>query len=232
MHRNIIRFLLVVLILFFTVTAFAQQKDNAASEPPANTNANKASGTEQSVSDPAKKRAEKQKTIQMTDIHDIRPPEIIGVDLTILYLVLLTLFVAGLVVAAYLYFKKRRKKIKEKEIVKLSPDEAALALLDELMDMENSDGKEFYFQLSAILRNYIQGRYNINAPEMTTEEFLPKIEELGLQKELQKSLRELLRSIDPVKFAGSLAVQNKMKDDLKFVINFVNQTKKQLIIDN
>ncbi|HHC25429.1 MAG TPA: hypothetical protein ENK58_08490, partial [Desulfobacterales bacterium] len=91
----------------------------------------------------------------MTDIHDIKLLENIGVDLTLLYYALGAVLILALLFAVFFYLKKRKKRIKEKTIVTLSPDEAAFALLDELTDVEIIDGKEFYFRLSAILRAYI-----------------------------------------------------------------------------
>ena len=91
------------------------------------------------------------------------------------------------------------------------------------------DGKEFHFRLSAILRTYIQGRYGINAPEMTTEEFVPRIADLGIPRELRKCLKSLCRTSDPVKFAGVHAVESEMRKDLMFVRNFVRQTTPETI---
>ena len=92
------------------------------------------------------------------------------------------------------------------------------------MDVENMDGKAFYFSLSNILRAYIQARYTINALEMTTEELLPKIDVLDLNKEMHQELKALLRSTDPVKFAGVPAAVSKMREHLYFVRNFIVQT--------
>ncbi|MDM8551518.1 hypothetical protein QUF72_15635 [Desulfobacterales bacterium HSG2] len=172
-----------------------------------------------------------EKTVQMSDIHDIKPPENIGVDLTVFYYILLTLLILGILVAAFFYLRKRKKRIKEKKIVTLSPDESAYASLDELIDLESLEGKEFYFRLSAILRNYIEGRYGINAPEMTTEEFIPRIEELGIDKELRKNLKELLHATDPIKFAGVYAIESQMKKDLGFVRSFVKQTTPEIKVN-
>jgi len=223
-------------MLFVSVTAFAQQQENAESAGNAGVKGKLGAGTVapgqmgtvpgqaetlpgqmgtvpgQTGTVPGQPQsAGKEKTVQMTDIHDIKPPEDIGVDLTILYYILLSILIMGILAAIFLYFRKRKKRIKEKKFVTLSPDEAAYASLDEMTDVESLEGKEFYFRLSAILRNYIEGRYGINAPEMTTEEFIPRIEELGIGKELRKSLRELLHATDPIKFAGVYAIESQMK---------------------
>lgn len=195
-------------ILFSNAMLFAQQNPNSleasASEPP-----------ESSVPGNA---------VEMTDIHDIKPPEKAGIDPVFFYYLLLAAFLLMLLFGAFYFWKKRGKKAAELDIAPLPPDVTALRLLDDLANAENSDEKAFYFRLSAILRHYIRGRYGVNAPEMTTEELLPRVEELGCHAGLQKPLRELFRSADPIKFSRVPAGETKMKSDLAFVKEFVKQT--------
>jgi len=198
--------LLIAFIFFFSIMAFADEKKNVAPN-------------QNPMPEAVKKDA-----VRMSDIHDIKAPEEIGVDLRLLYYILLAVLIAALILLAILYMKRRKIRLKEKEIIKLPPDEAAYLLLDELSDIERIDGKEFYFRLSAILRAYIQERYGIAAPEMTTEEFLPQIEKLALSREMQNDLRKLLCSADPIKFAGSMAIQTQMQSDLTYVRLFIKQT--------
>ncbi|MDM8526027.1 hypothetical protein QUF80_21855 [Desulfococcaceae bacterium HSG8] len=213
--------LFVAIIFFWSAAGSAQQNATTPDQPSESPAAPKESDTE---APPDEQKGDKKEVIEMTDIHDIKPPEKIGTDWKPLYYTLLAVLILLLVGAVLLYLKKRRKRIRKKEMISLSPDEAAFVLLDELLDVESFDGKKFYFRLSSILRNYIQGRYGINAPEMTTEEFLPSIEKLNLDRELQQHLRKLIHSTDPVKFAGTPAVQTNMEKDLAFVRAFVKQT--------
>jgi hypothetical protein len=159
----------------------------------------------------------------MTDIHDIKPLEILAADWSLLFYMLVTLFVLAIIGAGVYYWKKRRNRKQIPDAAPILPHEAALKLLDALADVEKLDGKAFYFNLSSILRAYIQARYNINALEMTTEELLPKIDRLDLNREMHQELKALLRSSDPVKFAGVPAAVSKMRQDLDFVRNFILQ---------
>jgi len=162
----------------------------------------------------------------MTDIFDIKGPEAFGVDpvyfryaLYALILILILVFIA----AGIIYLKKRKKKIEE-ITAHIAPDTAAYKLLDELVGLEIPDVKEFYFRLSLILRDYIHGRYHIDAPEMTTEELLPRITEINLGNEIHHQLKTFFYSSDPIKFADLTADSHKMKNDLFFVRNFVKET--------
>lgn len=202
----------IAFILFFSIMAFAEEKKNVAPN-------------QSPLPEAVKKDA-----VQMSDIHDIKAPEDIGMDPRLLYYILSAILIAALIALAIFYMKHRKKRVKEKEIIKLPPDEAAYLLLDDLSDIERMDGKDFYFRLSAILRTYIRDRYEVNAPEMTTEEFLPQIEKLALSREMQNDLRKLLCSADPIKFAGSMAIQTQMQSDLTYVRLFIKQTTEQLSV--
>ena len=163
---------------------------------------------------------------QMTDIHDIRPPVPVGFDMPPwLMPVLIALVVAGLLAALFFRWRRHRKKrVIETIVPELPPEMIAKQALDGIGDVRGQDGKAFYFRLSAILRRYIFGRFSVGAPEMTTEEFLPCIDRLPIDRELARQLKQLCRAMDPVKFAGQRVDEKQMEQDLFFVRGFVRQT--------
>lgn len=59
---------------------------------------------------------------------------------------------------------------------------------------------------------------------MTTEEFLPHIDPLPMDRTLSQSLKSLCRAMDPVKFGGAVPTKNQMAADLAFVRRFVRET--------
>ena len=62
--------------------------------------------------------------------------------------------------------------------------------------------KEFFTRVSDIARYYMEDRFKIHAPHMTTEEFLYYLGVCGHLNETQKkALQEFLNSCDMVKFA-------------------------------
>jgi hypothetical protein len=164
----------------------------------------------------------------MTDIHDILPPVSVGIDAPWLVSVLLALAAAVILAAAWWFWKKRKKAREIETIVpELPPEMTAMRALDEISDVRRWDGKTFYFRLSAILRQYVFGRFAVGAPEMTTEEFLPCIDRLDMDKTLGQRLRALCRAMDPVKFGGETAMEKQMETDLLFAREFVRKTTKQ-----
>ncbi len=161
----------------------------------------------------------------MTDIHDIRPLVSTGMEMNWWRYAGITVILVILAVAVW-YFIKRRKKISEIQTVipQLSPEDIANQRLSRISNIMNQDGRAFYFRLSSILRNYIQDRYDVAAPEMTTEEFLPRIDHLAIDGELKSRLKTFCRNTDPIKFAGDAAVEKQMEADLLFVKSFVLKT--------
>ncbi len=161
----------------------------------------------------------------MTDIHDILPPVPVGIDAPWLVPVLLALVVAVVLAVAWWYWKRRKKTRAIETIVpELPPEMTAMRALDEISDVRRWDGKTFYFRLSAILRQYVFGRFAVGAPEMTTEEFMPCIDRLDMDKSLAQRLRRLCRAMDPVKFGGETVMEKQMETDLFFAREFVRKT--------
>jgi hypothetical protein len=81
---------------------------------------------------------------------------------------------------------------------RMSPIERAWAELGRLIEKGlpgRGRYKDFYVELTMVVRRYIQRRYGIRAPHMTTEEFLATAKP-------SDSLRRFLESADMVKFAG------------------------------
>ena len=92
---------------------------------------------------------------------------------------------------------------------RMSPSERAWVELDRLLKKGlpgRGRYKDFYVELTMVVRRYIQRKYGIKAPHLTTEEFLREIgkgraQGTGLALNTE-ALRKFLESADMVKFAG------------------------------
>ena len=86
---------------------------------------------------------------------------------------------------------------------RMSPIERAWVELDRLLKKGlpgRGRYKDFYVELTMVVRRYVQRKYGIKAPHLTTEEFLKEFREEGRGK--REELRKFLESADMVKFAG------------------------------
>ncbi|MBI9084287.1 MAG: hypothetical protein JEZ11_11865 [Desulfobacterales bacterium] len=162
----------------------------------------------------------------MTDILDIKPPEVFGLDPILvrygLYAAGVAALLAGAALAWWLWRRRRARQVETVE-AELAPEDLALSRIDALAREELGD-KHFYFRLSAILRAYLLGQFGLGAPEMTTEELLPRITRLNLATELGQGLRRFLIYGDGIKFAGQSAEPQQQTADLDFARWFVRQT--------
>ena len=91
-------------------------------------------------------------------------------------------------------------------------------------NIETADA--WFVELSSIVRRYLEQRYDIRAPEMTTEEFLNVA---TARPELREDHRELLTQFlercDRVKFAGYRPEADESIATLKAARGFVEDTR-------
>ncbi len=106
----------------------------------------------------------------------------------------------------YLVWRLARKIRRAVQLRRMSPRERALFELAELMARDlvgQHQVKEFYFELTLIVRSYIERAHAIRAPEQTTEEFLGAVSsDPQFSKEVVKRLREFMQAADLVKYAA------------------------------
>jgi len=112
-----------------------------------------------------------------------------------------------LAVAAILYGLTRiSRRVRE---FRMSPVERALTELERLLRRNLPDKglyKDFYIELTMVVRRYIERSHAIRAPEQTTEEFLTAAAaHPGFTPEVLGQLKLFLESADLVKFAGQRA---------------------------
>ena len=70
-------------------------------------------------------------------------------------------------------------------------------------DLATRDVKQFYVELTAIVRRYIERTKGIRAPEQTTQEFLLEISRRkDFPAEQSRRLKSFLEAADLVKFAA------------------------------
>jgi hypothetical protein len=99
--------------------------------------------------------------------------------------------------------KKIAQKVREH---RMSPIERAMLELDRLLQKGlpgRGRYKDFYVELTMVVRRYIQRRHSVRAPNLTTGEFLrAAAENPAFTREALEGLRQFLESSDMVKFAG------------------------------
>ena len=107
--------------------------------------------------------------------------------------------------------------------------EIARARLQRLLDSPRPTAEQidaFYVELSGIVRKYLEDRFDLRAPELTTEEFLVSVgESPDLSKEHQALLREFLRQADLVKFARVQPSDDDVERSIEAAWWFLEETR-------
>ncbi|MET1055553.1 MAG: BatD family protein [Pedobacter sp.] len=131
-----------------------------------------------------------------------------------------------LIAAAVYYWLKRKKTQPVKEVIvpALPAHEIALNQLTALKDKklwQQQLVKEYYSELTDVLREYLEKRYAIKTHEKTTEEILAGLKYADINAESRNTLHQLLTLADLVKFAKEkpLAIENErsIEDAMLFV---------------
>jgi len=86
--------------------------------------------------------------------------------------------------------------------------------------------KEFYERISGILRYYIEDRFDLHAPERTTEEFLDELRRTEVLRSPDKNvLGEFLTHCDLVKFARHAPTTEQIQRSFDLVKDFIERTR-------
>lgn len=84
----------------------------------------------------------------------------------------------------------------------------------------------FFVELSALIRRYLEDRFDLRAPELTTEEFLQAaIATPELSEDHQRFLQSFLRRADMVKFARFIPTAEDMEAALAAAAGFLDQSR-------
>jgi hypothetical protein len=130
---------------------------------------------------------------------------------------------------AIVWFYLRRKRIDELVRIFKPAHEIAYARLRALVkDDPVAAGQimEFYERISDIFRHYIENRFNLRAPERTTEEFLVELAVTDVLYDSDKAkLEEFLTHCDLVKFAKHSPTKEQIQRTFDLVREFIEKTK-------
>ena len=150
--------------------------------------------------------------------------------LTALWILLGLMVIGGLV---YWFFLRKKPLTEEEKVALLPPYDRALM---ELKKLENSryliqdEYKQYYSELTDIVRSYLEEDVHVTAMESTTSELIIKLEmlrdagEIKLEDETIHQFQKILQTADLVKFAKNKPASSIAEQDRKLVEEIVTQT--------
>jgi hypothetical protein len=140
---------------------------------------------------------------EAADLHDVKAPVAVPRDYRPLWWALGAL--CALAALGALAFRLLNRTRRQAARPPRPADEVALEALARLrIDglLEKEEHVEFYVRLSCIVREYLENRFHLRAPEMTTEEFLQVAQRAPeLSQKHRQLLGQFLSEADLVKFA-------------------------------
>lgn len=139
--------------------------------------------------------------------------------------ILAIVIIAGLI----WYLKKRAKEKPVTAVVVpgLPIHTIALNRLQELRAQklwQQGEIKQYYSELSDVIREYLEKRYTIKTQEKTTDEIFSSLKGLEITPENKQVLHQLLTMSDLVKFAKAKPLPVENEEQLDNAISFVQQT--------
>lgn len=172
-------------------------------------------------------------------MYDIKPVIEVEKSNSNLWKLLLPILAVLLLAGGLLYwfiFRKKPLTEAEKEAL-LPPYERALMELKRLETSKyliQDEYKQYYTELTDIVRSYLEEDVHVSALESTTDQLIDKLQmlkdagELKLDELTLSQFRKILETADLVKFAKSRPATSVAEQDRKTVEQFLTQTKEAL----
>jgi len=151
-------------------------------------------------------------------------------DLLPIFLIVLALIlVLGLIF--YLVNRKGKEVAPPPPMRKVPAHEIANDKLDGLKKKQlwqNGEVKAYQSELTYIVREYLENRYDAQALESTTSEILDQLKSLDFDDTMKSQLREMLELADMVKFAKAEPPVEAHERLMNYAESFVDKTKPEL----
>lgn len=145
--------------------------------------------------------------------------------------VLITLIIIASIGGLIYYLVQRARNKPVIEVAKpvIPIHTLALNKLNELRDKklwQRGEVKEYYIELTDVIREYLEKRYAIKTQEKTTDEIFEGLQHADITAEDKNMLFQLLRNADLVKFAKGNPVAFENEQSMLNAVELVSKTQK------
>lgn len=144
---------------------------------------------------------------------------------TNIFIVISSLLLLALIITlAYIFIKKRHNK---QNIQVITHWEWALRELKKMAPSKyetKEEFKKFYFDITELIKLYLQKRFNFNLMEKTDEELLKYLKDKSFDEENIYVIKNILDGSLLIKFANEQAIKENALKSLKETIELVKRT--------
>lgn len=163
-----------------------------------------------------------------TAFRDVKGPAEIPVPPSRWYWWVVGIGLGTIVVAVAIVLLVRRRRGRGPDILRIPPHQWGMEQLQALVDEDligQGQIQAFYYRLNGIVRQYIELRFELMAPEMTTEEFLDALRNSDLLAPGHKELLErFMTACDMVKYARYQPGTEEIEAVFAAARDFIEQT--------
>lgn len=167
-------------------------------------------------------------------IYDIKPVYNAKINWAeVLKTSLIILLILAALAFAFWYFKKylKKKNQVEEPLVIVDPHQFAIHELDRIKTekvWQQGRIKEFYTDVTSVLRLYLQHRFKIQTMEMTSDEIMDSVDDIKeVDGQAKVHLKQILKLADLVKFAKWTPDLNENDLTISNAYMFVDETKEK-----
>ena len=146
----------------------------------------------------------------------------------LLYITGVGVLLLAIILVLLLRKKKVRQSLPPPPPIILPPHEIALQKLEALKKQklwQQGQVKEYHSELTYIVREYLENRFDIQALEQTTDEILEQLRKSDFDRALSEKLTSLLQTADLVKFAKAQPPTDFHDRAMMYVEEFILETK-------
>ncbi len=166
---------------------------------------------------------------EVTDIRDIKPLRRVETAGQWLWWIGLAAALLAAALAAWWWRRRRRRGTGASGTPRIPPWDLAIRDLERLRSTDFSNLRElrrYHFAVSAVVRAYVEGRFGLNATDLTTEEILSRMGGLiRLDPNQARRLERFLLATDQVKFAAHLPRPEEIERTWEQAMGFVQATR-------
>lgn len=171
------------------------------------------------------------------ELKEIKPQALIVPDYKPFLLLMAALAAAALLLAKLVSALRKRGRRKPKEAVAPAspPDQIAREAIERLLSrklIEQGRIKQFYLEISEIIKRYLGATLNILSLERTTEEFVRDILQSPVSRQHCQEVREFLLDCDSVKFAKYIPSPEENRRIVDRAFEIIDRVKAPIVEEN
>ena len=140
------------------------------------------------------------------------------------------IILAGLVLLLIYIIRRSKKKVVTEEVEEKPQIPAIITAREKMSQLKDANlwqsgkYKDYYTDLTGIAREYLEGQFDIDAIEMTSDEILDEVKKIKLDNHIFSKLQNTLMTADLVKFAKAIPNPTENENAFSDINSFIEES--------